>query len=181
MDIGSGFDGDNRQRYLRIALIIGVAFVVLLLILIVVAIVRSRGGSGDATATPQRTPSRSASPIVASAAPSSRPPTVAVSVPPSAGPSAAASAPASASAQPAASASAKAYVVANTDGEGVRMRSEPSTSASEIVILPDGTRLVEISPGRNAEGRDWLHVKVQGGDNDGKEGWVAAEFTSSAP
>ncbi|MFN8516349.1 MAG: SH3 domain-containing protein [Chloroflexia bacterium] len=61
------------------------------------------------------------------------------------------------------------------------MRSEPSTSASEVVILPDGTRLVEIGPGRNADGRDWLHVKVQGGDNDGKEGWVAAEFTSSAP
>ncbi|MFN8516348.1 MAG: hypothetical protein U0841_27950 [Chloroflexia bacterium] len=56
MDIGSGFDGDNRQRYLRIALIAGVAFVVLLLILIVVAIVRSRGGSGDATATPAAHP-----------------------------------------------------------------------------------------------------------------------------
>jgi hypothetical protein len=182
MDIGSGFGGDDRQRYLRIALFAGVALVVLLLILIVVAIVRGRSGGGSATETPRPSASRSASPIVASASPSARP-TVQVSIGPSAAPSSPASSspPASAPAQPSASAAGKAYVVANTDGEGVRMRSEPSTTAAEVVILPDGTRLIEISPGRNAEGRDWVHVKVQGGDNDGKEGWVAAEFTAPAP
>ena len=177
MDIGSGFGGDDRQRYLRIALIAGVALVVLLLILIVVARVRGRSGGGTATATPPVTPGRTPSVIVA--APSATPrATVAVSVGPSAAPSApAASASAAASGAPSASAAGRAFVVANTDGEGVRMRSEPSTSAAEVVVLPEGARITEIGPGRNAEGRDWLNVQ----DENGNKGWVAAEFTAPAP
>ena len=179
MDIGSGFGGDDRQRYLRIALIAGVALVVLLLILIAVAIVRGRSGGGSATATPQPSPGRTPSVVVV--APSSATPraTVAVSVGPSAAPSAAppASASAASSAAPAASATGRAFVVANTDGEGVRMRSEPSTSAAEVIVLPEGTRVTEIGPGRNADGRDWLNVQ----DENGNKGWVAAEFTAAAP
>jgi hypothetical protein len=178
MDIGNGFGGDDRQRYLRIALIAGVALVVLLLILIVVAIVRGRSGGGTATATPSTTAGRTPSVIVAS--PSGTPrATVAVSVAPSAAPSApAASAPAaSASAQASASAAGRAFVIANTDGEGLRMRSEPSTNSAEVTVLPEGARVTEIGPGRNAEGRDWLNVQ----DENGNKGWVAAEFTAPAP
>jgi hypothetical protein len=186
MDIGSGFGGDDRQRYLRIALVAGVVLVVLLLILIVVAIVRGRSGGADATQTPRPSAGRSASPIVApSTSPTPRatlPVTLpsssaAASAPASSAPSAAASAPASAST------SGKAYVVANTNGDGVFLRSEPSGNADKVVdlALPDGTRLIEIGPGRNADGHDWVHVRVDGGDNDGKEGWVAAEFTAAAP
>jgi hypothetical protein len=181
MDIGSGFGGDNRQRILRIALIAGVALVVLLLILIVATLVRRAGGA-DPTATVTAAPSRSASPIVASASPSARP-TVAVSVAPSAAPSAPATSapPAGASAQPSASAAGKAYVVANTGGEGVRLRPEPSTAQPEIATLPDNTRLVEIGPAQNVGGINWLRVRVQGGDFDGREGYVSAEFTAPAP
>lgn len=177
MDIGSGFGGDDRQRYLRIALIAGVALVVLLLILIVVAIVRGRAGGGTATETPRPSPGRTPSVVVA--APSATPrSTVAVSIAPSAAPSApAASASAAPSAAPSASATGRVLVVVNTDGEGLRMRSEPSTAASEVAVLPEGARITEIGPGRNADGRDWVNVQ----DESGNKGWVAAEFTAPAP
>lgn len=173
MDIGSGFGGDDRQRYLRIALIAGVALVILLLLLIVVAIVRNRSGGATPTVTPTRAVTRS--PIVASPSATLRP-TVAVSVPPSAAPSAAASAAAPTSARPS-TATGKAYVVGNTGGDGVKLRAEPSTNAQEVAVLPDGHRLTEIGPGRNADGRDWLNVQ----DENGNRGWVAAEFTTPAP
>lgn len=176
MDIGSGFGGDDRQRYLRIALIAGVALVVLLLILIIAAIVRGRSGGGSATVTPQRTATRPA--IVASPSVATRPPTVAVSVPPSTAPtSAAPSAPSSAGASASASAGGRNFVVANTGGDGVKLRAEPATTAQEVAVLADGTRLKEIGPGRNAGGRDWLNVQ----DEAGNKGWVAAEFTAPAP
>ena len=177
MDIGSGFGGDDRQRYLRIALVAGVVLVILLLVLIVVAIVNNRRGAADATATPPaRTATRPA--IVASPSTSaSARPTVAVSVAPSAAPSAAPSSGAPAtSAAPSASTGRK-FVVANTGGEGVRLRAEPTTTGQEIAVLPDGHRLTEVGPGRNSDGRDWLNVQ----DENGNKGWVAAEFTSPAP
>ena len=175
MDVGSGFGGDDRQRYLRIALIAGVVLVVLLLILIVAAIVRNRtSGAAEPTVTPTRAVTRS--PILASASPSARP-TVAVSVPPSAGPSTAAPSTAAPSTAAPSAAAGKAYVVANTGGDGVKLRSEPATTAQELAVLPDGHRLVEIGPGRNSDGRDWVNVR----DENGNVGWVAAEFTSPAP
>jgi hypothetical protein len=68
-------------------------------------------------------------------------------------------------------------VVANTGGEGVRLRAEPATTAQEIAVLPDGHRLIEVGPGRNAGGRDWLNVQ----DESGNKGWIAAEFATAAP
>lgn len=175
MDVGSGFGGDDRQRYLRIALIAGVALVVLLLILIVAAIVRNRASSGaDPTVTPTRGVTRS--PILASTSPSARP-TVAVSVPPSAAPSGAAPSAAAPSTAAPSAAAGRAFVVGNTGGDGVRLRSEPSTTAQEVALLPDGHRLVEVGPGRNSGGRDWLNVR----DESGNVGWVAAEFATPAP
>lgn len=173
MDIGSGFGGDDRQRYLRIALVAGVALVVLLLILIVAAIVRNRASGEDPTATVARTSTRPA--IVASPAATPRS-TVAVSVPPSTGPSTAPSAAPQTSARPSAAAG-RTFVVANTGGDGLTLRSEPSTNAQIITVLPDGQRLTEVGPGRNSEGRDWLNVR----DEKGNTGWVAAEFASPAP
>ena len=173
MDIGSGFGGDDRQRYLRIALIAGVALVVLLLILIVAAIVRNRAGGVDPTMTPERTSTRPA--IVASPSVTPRA-TVAVSVPPSAAPSAAPSTAPSTSAAPSAGEGA-AFVVANTGGDGLTLRAEPSTNAQEIALLPEGHRLIQIGPSRNNEGREWLNVR----DESGNTGWVAAEFASPAP
>ncbi len=176
MDIGNGFGGEDRQRYLRIALVAGVILVILLLTLIVVAIVRGRSGSNSATPTVTRTVARS--PIVASPVATVRP-TVPVSLPSSSSaPSTApvTSAPPSAAA-PSASANGRSFVVANTGGEGVKLRSEPATTASEIAVLPDGHRLKEIGASRNSGGRDWLNVQ----DENGNKGWVAAEFTAPAP
>ena len=177
MDIGNGFGNGDRQRYLRIALIAGVALVVLLLVLIVVAIVRGRSASGTATETPvTRTVVKS--PIVASPVTTVRP-TIPVALPSvsSAPASAPATSAAPSSAAPAASASGRSFVVANTSGEGVKLRSEPATTAQEIVVLPDGQRLKEIGASRNAGGRDWYNVE----DEKGNKGWVAAEFTAPAP
>ena len=176
MDIGNGFGGEDRQRYLRIALVAGVILVVLLLVLIVVAIVRGRSASsGSATPTVVRTVARS--PIVASPVATVRA-TVPVSLPSASSvPSASASTAAPPSAVPSASAGGRSFVVANTGGEGVKLRSEPATTAQEVAVLPDGQRLKEIGPSRNAGGRDWYNVQ----DEAGNKGWVAAEFTAPAP
>ncbi len=62
--------------------------------------------------------------------------------------------------------------VASTDGQGVNLRAEPSTSARRVALLREGTRVEIVGPDREAEGRTWRNVRQAGGP----AGWVAAEY-----
>ena len=62
--------------------------------------------------------------------------------------------------------------VANTQGEGVNMRREPSASAERIRIIPEGSILDVVGPDRDAEGRQWRYVR----DLDGEMGWIQSSF-----
>lgn len=64
----------------------------------------------------------------------------------------------------------------NAGNEGVRLR--PSPGADEILkILADGTTLESLGEEREDGGRQWRRVREQ----DGLEGWVAADFLAAAP
>lgn len=67
--------------------------------------------------------------------------------------------------------------VANTGGDGATFRKNPGPDGERIDILRDGTALTPLGPEQQAGGRVWRQVK----DNQGREGWVAAEFLSSLP
>ena len=67
--------------------------------------------------------------------------------------------------------------VANTDNQGLNLRSSPSTSATVQRVLPEGTVLEVIGQDRQAEGRTWRNVRVP---NSGTTGWVAGEYVVSA-
>jgi hypothetical protein len=69
--------------------------------------------------------------------------------------------------------------VINADGGSVNMRAEPSTSASVVTQVAEGTTLDVIGPNREAEGRTWRNVKTP----DNKEGWIASTLleTIAAP
>lgn len=69
----------------------------------------------------------------------------------------------------------KAFVVANTDGDGVRLRATPG--GDQITNIPEGTRLEQIGPDRQVDGTTWRNVRTP----DGQQGWVAAQFTTEAP
>lgn len=168
-----GFGGDDRRKLLIPALIVAAALVVLLLILGIVALIRSRNNAVTPTATVTSTATRG--PIIAgtpslsttrtavtgaSPAASSRPSTAPASVAPSAAPGA-----------------GKAYVIANTGGDNVNMRSTASASADIVARLAPGDQIIEIGPVANADGREWRRVRT----SDGIEGWVASEFTAPAP
>lgn len=66
--------------------------------------------------------------------------------------------------------------VAKTDGQGLRLRREPSTSAPVATVLPEGTLLDIIGEDRQAGGRTWKNVRSPGA----LTGWVAGEYTVSA-
>ena len=66
--------------------------------------------------------------------------------------------------------------VANTGGEGASLREQPSTSATRVKGLTDGTVLEVIGADQQAEGRAWRNVR----DPEGATGWVAAEFLEAA-
>lgn len=165
-----GFGGDDRRKYIVPALIVAAALVVLLLILGIGAILRSRG-SGTATATVTRTATKAViiggSPT-ALATRTTAPPSTGASSRPNTGPS---TAPSTA---PAAGAS---YVVANTGGDNINMRSSASASADIVARLAEGDQIVEVGPVATADGREWRHVRTR----DGIEGWIASEFTAPAP
>src|SRR5581483_1425973 len=66
-------------------------------------------------------------------------------------------------------------VVANAGAEGVRLRAAPG-SGEALKVLQDGTGLVALGDERQEGGRTWRKVR----DDAGTEGWVAADFLSSA-
>jgi hypothetical protein len=66
--------------------------------------------------------------------------------------------------------------ITNTDGRGLRLRSEPDGTL--ITILPEGT-VVQLLEGQQSDqaGQSWLEVRT----TEGQQGWVAADFLTSLP
>jgi len=62
--------------------------------------------------------------------------------------------------------------VANTDGQGARLREQPSRSARSIQVVPDGAMVVAVGPEQDGEGLRWRPVKTA----DGARGWIAASL-----
>jgi hypothetical protein len=61
--------------------------------------------------------------------------------------------------------------VANTDGTGANMRTEPTTDAEVIAVLLDGTQLTTTGESVEAAGFVWWPV-----EGDAGAGWVVADF-----
>ncbi|MHB1416430.1 MAG: CPBP family glutamic-type intramembrane protease, partial [Chloroflexota bacterium] len=78
--------------------------------------------------------------------------------------------------QPGLTGTAQRAVVANTDGEGVWLRSEPRLANSTQTLL-EGTPLLVVGPDVTADGHTWKKVQAP----DGTVGYVAAEFVAAAP
>lgn len=182
-----GFDGDDRRKYIVPALIVAAALIVLLLILGITAIIRSRNSATSPTAVTSPT---ARGPIVAgSSSPVSTRTTTAPGASSSARPSTSGAPSTGASTAPGTGAgtapsasgapngAGKAFVIANTGGDNVNMRSSASAAADVVARLAPGDQIVEIGPVANADDREWRHVRT----SDGIEGWVASEFTAPAP
>jgi Bacterial SH3 domain len=70
--------------------------------------------------------------------------------------------------------------VANTAGQGARLRAAPSRDADPIAMLDDGTPVQALGPAVNGDDLRWQRVRTE----DGAEGWVAADLLAppgSAP
>jgi hypothetical protein len=66
--------------------------------------------------------------------------------------------------------------VANTGGQGVILRREPSTSAPRVAARAENTLLQIVGPDETADGRVWRQVQ----DSQGNRGWVPAAFLAPA-
>lgn len=62
--------------------------------------------------------------------------------------------------------------IANTDGQGARLREEPARSARSLRVLPDGATVEAVGPEEDGEGLRWRPVRVA----DGTRGWIAASL-----
>lgn len=64
------------------------------------------------------------------------------------------------------------YLVSGTNGDGLRLRLEPSTSAPALALLPEGARVKHLGPQSNDGTRTWLRVShpLFG------EGWAAGDY-----
>lgn len=67
----------------------------------------------------------------------------------------------------------RAVRVTGTQGLQLRIRSAPSTRADTIKLAPDGTRLIIIGDGQQAEGSLWWPVRDP---SDNKEGWAVSAY-----
>jgi Bacterial SH3 domain len=68
--------------------------------------------------------------------------------------------------------------VANTEGEGANLRSEPNPNAPRVRGVPEGTELEVAGPDQEAEGRRWRNVRDPA---DGASGWIVADFLVALP
>jgi Bacterial SH3 domain len=69
--------------------------------------------------------------------------------------------------------------VANTGGDGVRLRSNPQTNTSSVRTLPEGTVVQVIGPDQtNADGT-WAYVRTL--DENSDTGWISRKYLAPAP
>ncbi|MGE3269706.1 MAG: SH3 domain-containing protein [Chloroflexota bacterium] len=66
--------------------------------------------------------------------------------------------------------------VANTDGMGARLRSEPSQLAPSLRTVPEGVKVNPIGPAERHGELMWRPVRL----DDGTEGWIASELLAAA-
>lgn len=79
--------------------------------------------------------------------------------------------------QPTAPPAQSAFVVANTDGQGLFLRADHDSASQQLETLPDGTRVQQIGEDFPGPDRVWRHVRAP----SGKEGWVAVDWLQPAP
>jgi len=68
----------------------------------------------------------------------------------------------------------RAMRIANTDGDGVRLRGTPSRAAPAIAVVPSGTRVQAIGISERHEDLFWQRVRTR----NGTDGWIAIDFLS---
>ena len=66
--------------------------------------------------------------------------------------------------------------VANTDGQGARLRAEPSRTAQALRTVPEGARVNPTGPAERHGDLMWRPVRL----DDGTEGWSAVDFLTAA-
>jgi len=64
--------------------------------------------------------------------------------------------------------------VGNTGGAGANLRTEPSAQGERIELVPEGTLVDLVDPGRDISGTTWREVRTE----SGATGWIAAELLS---
>lgn len=69
------------------------------------------------------------------------------------------------------------YIVGGTDGLGLFLRSQPSTTGEVLDTIPDGDRVERIGEDVTGADRVWRKVRT----SKGQEGYVAADFLTPAP
>ena len=67
----------------------------------------------------------------------------------------------------------RAVRVAGTQGLQLRIRAAPGAQAETVKLVPDGTRLLIIGDGQQAEGLLWWPVRDP---SDNKEGWAVSTY-----
>lgn len=67
--------------------------------------------------------------------------------------------------------------VVNADGGSVNVRAEPSTSATVVTQVSEGTALDVVGPDSDAEARTWRNVRT----SDGQTGWIASTLLETIP
>ncbi|MFZ1756795.1 MAG: hypothetical protein WAU10_23800 [Caldilineaceae bacterium] len=74
-------------------------------------------------------------------------------------------------------------IVANTNGQGIRLRSTPGTAALTLGIYNDGAPFLVLSPGGDygdypvqADGYLWYRIRVVNDPADQLVGWAAGDF-----
>jgi peptidoglycan DL-endopeptidase LytF len=65
-------------------------------------------------------------------------------------------------------------VIANTGGDGVRLRTDPSKNASIQTTVPEGAIVLVTDGPKDADGITWYQVQYSG-----QTGWVDADFVSA--
>lgn len=66
--------------------------------------------------------------------------------------------------------------VVRTDGDGLSVRTRPSTTAPRLEVVREGAVLELVGGERRADGRTWLEVRTSGGTR----GWASAEYLEPA-
>jgi hypothetical protein len=66
--------------------------------------------------------------------------------------------------------------VANTAGQGLTLRREPSVTAPRVAARAENTVLRVVGPDETVDGRVWKPVE----DSQGLRGWAPAEFLEPA-